>query len=137
MPNHYSMKLPTDCVIHDPCFLRMQVELHFAQDHLGSEFRTLSGKHLYFSIAQSLLEQQNTNSRQSLKVLSAPFTDRIIRDRIREFESGGLIQLIHGDNDKRTKYLMPTQQLLHKINQHMKLLRQISERHMILVEKLQ
>lgn len=54
----YSMKLPADCVISDPYFLRMQVELHFAQDHLGSEFRTLSGRHLYFNIARLLLAQK-------------------------------------------------------------------------------
>ena len=135
MPDPYLMTIPTDCVVHDPCFLRMQVELHFAHHHLGSEFRTLSAKHLYFNIAQSLLAQQDTKSRQPLKVLSHPFTDRIIRDRIREFECSGLIQVIYGENDKRTKHLIPTQQLLHKLNHHMKLLRQISERHMYLVEK--
>jgi hypothetical protein len=136
MPDPYLMTIPTDYVVHDPCFLRMQVELHFAHHHLGSEFRTLSAKHLYFNIAQSLLAQQNTKSRQPLKVLSHPFTDRIIRDRINEFECSGLIQVIYGENDKRTKHLIPTQQLLHKLNHHMKLLRQISERHMYLVEKI-
>lgn len=129
------MTIPADCVIHDRRFLRMQVEMHFAQDLLGSEFRTLSGKHLYFNIAQSLLKQENTKPSQPLKVLNSPFSDRIMRDRIKEFESSGLIQLIHSDNDKRTKHLVPTQKLLEKLNQHMKLLRQISERHMILVEK--
>lgn len=58
-----------------------------------------------------------------------------MRDRIKEFEIGKLIQLIHSDNDKRIKHLVPTQNFLEKLNQHMKLLRQISERHMILVEK--
>ena len=135
MPHPYSMTAPDDCVIQDPHFLRMQIEMHLANDHLGGEFRTLSGRHLYFNIAQSILDQQTTKSRQSLKVLSDPFTDRVIRDRIKEFERGGLIQLIRSDNDKRTKHLVPTNKLLHKINQHMNLLRQIGEQHMLLIEK--
>jgi hypothetical protein len=132
----YAMTIPVDSTIQDPNFLRMQIAMHFAHNLQGNELRTLSERHLYFNIARGLLDHQNTKQWQPLKVLSDPFTERILRERIKEFESVGLIQLINSDNDKRTKHLVPTQEFLLKLNEHMKLLRQIGERYMFFVEKV-
>lgn len=122
--------------IHDPQFLRMQIDLHRVQSPMHHELRTLCGRHLYFHIAQTLHEHPANSQCQSLKRLNDLFTERALRQRIREFELSGLVQLNYSTIDKRTKHLVATPKIIRWLNEHMQLLRHTSERHMHLIERI-
>lgn len=95
------------------------------------------GRHVYFSIAAELLSNPEEAGVRSLKqVLKHPgHTDRAIRLKLREMERMGLITSDYSNDDKRVRYVVPTEKLIEIIKNHAKYYRSLLERNFILLEK--
>jgi DNA-binding MarR family transcriptional regulator len=99
--------------------------------------KTVVGRHVYFSIANQMLEKTNAQSDRSLKqVLTHPgYTDRAIRMKLREMERMGLIESKSSDIDKRVRYVMPTPKFEQLVETHAKVYRSLLEKEYIILEK--
>jgi DNA-binding MarR family transcriptional regulator len=99
--------------------------------------KTVVGRHVYFSIANQMLEKNNDQTDRSLKqVLTHPgYTDRAIRMKLREMERMGLIESMSSDIDKRVRYVLPTPKFEQLVETHAKVYRSLLEKEYILLEK--
>ncbi len=99
--------------------------------------KTVIGRHVYFSSANLMLDQTNTQSDRSLKrLLTHPgYTDRAIRMKLREMECMGLIESVSSDVDKRVRYVLPTPKFEQLVETHAKVYRSLLEKEYILLEK--
>ncbi len=99
--------------------------------------KTVVGRHVYFSIANQMLEKSSNKADRSLKqVLNHPgYTDRAIRMKLREMEEMGLIESVSGDIDKRVRYVLPTPKFEQLVETHAKKYRSLLEKEYILLEK--
>lgn len=73
--------------------------------------QTISGRDLYFLIAATLLTDADGKP-QSLKLLSGRITDRATRNRMREFQELGLVEVIDNEDDARTKRVVATEKFI-------------------------
>jgi hypothetical protein len=129
-------KLSKD-VIHDSCFLRLLLALNRWSGSSENQFQTASSQDLFYLIAEFLLDKTQAPKYQTLKFLNGRFTDRAMRQRIREFELLGLITTIRNPIDVRTKQLVPSDQFIALLNTHVRLQRQLCGQHMHLIDKVQ
>jgi DNA-binding MarR family transcriptional regulator len=99
--------------------------------------KTVVGRHVYFSIANQMLEKTNDQADRSLKqVLTHPgYTDRAIRMKLREMERMGLIESMSSDIDKRVRFVLPTPKFEQLVETHAKVYRSLLEKEYILLEK--
>ena len=123
-------------VVHDPSFLRMLIDLNHWEGSTHNEFQTESSRELFFQIAESILSGTQAPKYQTLKFLAGRLTERAMRQRVREFQSLGLVTVTPSLLDSRTKQLAPTSEFIVKLNQHVLLKRQITDRHMFLIDKV-
>jgi repressor of nif and glnA expression len=80
---------------------------------------TQAGRYLYLNIAKQLQEQRGGSS-AFLKGIyyNKDLSERALRYKIREFEEDGLIEFETHSDDKRTKKILATPELLKKLNAH-------------------
>jgi hypothetical protein len=97
---------------------------------------TLTGRHLYFRIAQRAVGDRSLLSR-ALKDLmyGSGFTEKGLRTRMREMEAGGYIASVSGEHDARSKCLMPTEKFYEAIYLHADEVRRIFEKDFLMIEK--
>lgn len=97
---------------------------------------TLTGRHLYYRIAQRAVGDRALLSR-ALKDLmgGSGYTEKALRTRMREMEKAHLIESVNGEDDGRSKYLMPTEKFYESIYLHADQVRRIFERNFLLIEK--
>ncbi len=97
---------------------------------------TLTGRHLYYRIAQRAVGDRALLSR-ALKDLmgGSGFTEKALRTRMREMEKAHLIESVSGEDDGRSKYLMPTEKFYESIYLHADQVRRIFEKNFLLIEK--
>lgn len=96
------------------------------------------GRHVYCCVAKRVLSGNAENEDlYSIKSLfsTANFTDRAIRLKIREMESLGYLKSIVNDADKRSKKLIPTEDLIILINDHSEMLDRFLQRDFFIIEK--
>lgn len=129
------MAKPSTHVIHDPRFLRLLIDLQRGEGVAPDGLHIPSMRELFFRVAESLLDDAQASKYQTLKFLSDLFTDRAMRQRIRDFEALGLITVQANSNDTRTKQLVPTHAFFSYFNRYVALQRQVCERHMHLIDK--
>jgi DNA-binding MarR family transcriptional regulator len=111
-------------------------ELHeWELDH-APMLSSLTGRHLYYRIAQRAVGDRTLLSR-ALKDLmgGAGYTEKALRTRMREMEKAGLIEAVSGEEDGRSKYLMPTEKMYEAIYLHADQVRRIFEKNFLLIEK--
>lgn len=111
-------------------------ELHeWELDH-APLLSTLTGRHLYYRIAQRAVGDRALLSR-ALKDLmgGAGYTEKALRTRMREMERAHLIESVSGEEDGRSKYLMPTEKFYESIYMHADQVRRIFEKNFLLIEK--
>ena len=111
-------------------------ELHeWELDH-APLLSTLTGRHLYYRIAQRAVGDRALLSR-ALKDLmgGSGYTEKALRTRMREMERANLIESVNGEDDGRSKYLMPTEKFYESIYLHADQVRRIFERNFLLIEK--
>ena len=128
------MQSSEDKTINDPNFLRILIEINQWEDKHGRELQTVSGRGLYFRIVSTLLND-TTNKKQPLKLLSGRITDRATRNRIREFQALGLVKVLGGDQDARTKRVMPTEKFIERLNSHSQMFRWFCNKHYLMLDK--
>lgn len=97
---------------------------------------TLTGRHLYFRIAQRAVGDRTLLSR-SLKhlMVGSGFTEKALRTRMREMEKNGYISAVNGEEDGRSKYLMPTEKFYEALYLHSDQVRQIFNKDFLLIQK--
>lgn len=111
-------------------------ELHeWELDH-APLLRTLTGRHLYYRIAQRAVGDRALLSR-ALKDLmgGSGYTEKALRTRMREMERAHLIESVNGEDDARSKCLMPTEKFYESIYLHADQVRRIFEKNFLLIEK--
>jgi DNA-binding MarR family transcriptional regulator len=111
-------------------------ELHeWELDH-APLLSTLTGRHLYYRIAQRAVGDRALLSR-ALKDLmgGSGYTEKALRTRMREMERAHLIESVSGEEDGRSKYLMPTEKFYESIYLHADQVRKIFEKNFLLIEK--
>jgi hypothetical protein len=97
------------------------------------ELQTISGRNLYFRIAASYLNDPDMP--QHLKLLQGGVTERATRQRLREFEEQGLIEILCNESDQRTKRAKPTEKFLMHLNQHMDLFKHMCGQQFWMLDK--
>ncbi len=112
------------------------VELHEWELGNAPLLNTLTGRHLYFRIAQRAVGDRSLLSK-ALKDLmgGAGYTEKALRTRMREMESQGFIASVHGEEDARSKYLMPTEKFYEAIYLHADQVRRIFDKNFLMIEK--
>ena len=97
---------------------------------------TLTGRHLYFRIAQRAIGDRALLSK-ALKDLmgGAGYTEKGLRNRIHQMEKEGYIVSVNGEEDGRSKYLMPTEKFYEAIYWHADQVRRIFEKDFLIIEK--
>ena len=97
---------------------------------------TLTGRHLYFRIAQRAVGDRALLSR-ALKDLmgGSGLTEKALRTRMREMEKNGYVVSVNGTDDARSKYLMPSEKFYEAIYLHADQVRQIFEKDFLMIEK--
>lgn len=128
MPNEFENS------VNEPILLRVMIQMHDWENRQLQELQTLTGRELYFRIAEVCL---NDSQPPQLKLFHGRSTERAMRQRMREFEELGLIDVLNNMSDQRTKYLVPTEKFLEHLNQHLDLLRLFCDRRFLMVEKNQ
>lgn len=97
---------------------------------------TLTGRHLYYRIAQRAIGNRELLSR-ALKDLTvgSTYSDKALRTRMREMEVEGYIATVSCEDDARSKHLMPTEIFYEAIYRHADQVRRIFEKDFLLIEK--
>ena len=97
---------------------------------------TLTGRHLYFRIAQRAVGDRALLSK-ALKDLmgGSGYTEKALRIRMREMEAEGYIASVNGEDDARSKYLMPTEKFYEAIYLHADQVRRIFDKDFLMIEK--
>ena len=111
-------------------------ELHEWELDNSPLLTTLTGRHLYFRIAQRAVGDRSLLSK-ALKDLmgGAGYTEKALRIRMREMETDGYIASVNGEDDARSKYLMPTERFYEAIYLHANQVRRIFEQDFLMIEK--
>jgi DNA-binding MarR family transcriptional regulator len=111
-------------------------ELHEWELDNAPMLNTLTGRHLYFRIAQRAVGERELLSR-ALKELTGGvgYTEKALRTRIREMQRDGLIESLGGLDDGRSRYLMPTEKFYESIYIHADQVRRVLEKRFLLIEK--
>jgi DNA-binding MarR family transcriptional regulator len=97
---------------------------------------TLTGRHLYFRIAQRAVGDRSLLSK-ALKDLmgGSGYTEKALRTRMHEMERDGYIASVIGEEDARSKYLMPTEKFYEAIYLHADQVRRIFDKNFLMIEK--
>lgn len=96
-------------------FLKVICQLHEWESQHLDVTATQAGRYLYLNIARQLQEQRGGTS-AFLKGIyyNKDLSERALRYKIREFEDDGLIEFETNTDDKRTKKILATPELLSK-----------------------
>jgi DNA-binding MarR family transcriptional regulator len=86
--------------------------LHLAQSQ--------AGRYLYLSLVKQLIEEKRDQPSALLKGIyhNQDLSERALRYKIREFEEEGLIKFEANQVDKRSKKIVPTEDLLQTLESH-------------------
>ncbi len=128
------MQLPEPQGVSDPNLLQILIDISLWEVHQGRELQTISGRDLYFLIAATLLTDAD-GKLQSLKLLNGRMTDRATRNRIREFQELGLIDVVDNEDDARTKRVVPTEKFIRRLNHHLHMFKQLCGVRYLMVDK--
>jgi hypothetical protein len=121
--------------VNEPNLLRVMIQMHDWEVNQREELQTLTGRDLYFRIAEVCLN--DLQSTQQLKLFQGRSTERALRQRMREFEEVGLIHVSNNTSDQRTKCVVPTEKFLQHLNQHLDRLKFLCDRRFLMVDKNQ
>jgi len=128
------VRLPQEQCVSDPNLLRILIEINQWEDCNLRELQTVSGRDLYFRIAATLLGDA-AGKKQPLKLLGGRITDRATRNRIREFEALGLINVVDNEDDARTRRVIASDELIKRVNHHTQLFKQLCDKQYLMLDK--
>lgn len=119
--------------VHELDLLKVMLEIRNWEDVQLHEFQTISGRHLYFSLAETLLDEPNVSQR--IKQLRGQVTERATRQRIREFVELGLVEISNNQNDQRAKNVIPTRKFITHLNSHLAFFKMVCEQRFLMLNK--
>ena len=97
---------------------------------------TLTGRHLYYRLAQESVNSQCALTRAIKDVFgSMQYTEKALRTRIRQMEREGLIEAVTRPDDARSKQLVPTEKFTQLMTLHAEQVRKIVDKQFLLIEK--
>lgn len=120
-------------IVNEPNLLRVMIKMYRWEQSQRQEFRTLSGRDLYFRIASIYLDYPELA--KNFKQMFDPQTERVARLRMREFEGVGFIETSSNAMDLRAKQVIPTEKFLIYLNEHLKHFKKICNQHYLMIEK--
>lgn len=129
MPNEFVMP------VNDSNLLRVMIQMHDWEVRHQPELQTVTGRELYFRIAEGALS--DPQSPQLLKLFQVSSTERALRERIIKFEGMGLIEVSNNTSDKRTKRVVPTEIFLFNLNQYLDQFKKLCNGRFLMVDKNQ
>lgn len=111
-------------------------ELHEWELEFCPLLETLTGRHLYFRIAQRAVGDRALLSK-SLKDLigDSGYTEKGLRNRIIEMEEKGYIVSVVAKDDGRSRCLMPTEKFYEAIYWHAEQVRRLFNKDFLMIEK--
>ena len=127
------MTIPFKLQVHEPNLPRVMIQFREWEYGQLPALQTISGRYLYFRIAACYL--QGTQASQLLKVLQVGVTVHALRQRMREFEAMGLIQIQDCKSDQSTKKVIPTEKFLQHLKHHLEFLRYICDQKFLMFDK--
>lgn len=120
-------------LVHEPNLLRVLIQIHEWEDRQQQALQTLSGRNLYFRLASSYLDV--SQSPQQLKCLQGRTTERATRQRMREFQELGLVDISNHESDQRSKTAIPTEKFLLNLNQHLDQIKHMCDQRFLMLDK--
>jgi hypothetical protein len=110
-------------------------ELHQWEQDNSSVLSSMTGRHLYYKIAERAIGERSLLSGSLKKDLYAGshLSEKAIRLRMRELEQEGCIEAISSMSDARAKYLVPTEKFYESIYHHAEQTRRILSRYFHLI----
>lgn len=116
--------------------IALLAELHEWELTNAPLLSTLTGRHLYFRMAQRAVGDREHLSR-ALKDLTsgAGYTEKALRMRMRDMERDGYTEALNGLEDGRSKYLMPTEKFYQELYSHAAQVKQILRKNYLLIQK--
>lgn len=127
------MKSESESDVHALNLLRVLIQIHDWEDAHNDELKTMSGRSLYFRLAASYLDDPKMP--QQLKRLNGRLTERSTRNRMREFEQQGLMNINDSESDQRAKRAMPTKLFLKHLNDHLDMLKKMCDEKFVMLDK--
>lgn len=111
-------------------------ELHQWELENHPLLETLTGRHLYYRLAQESVKNKQVLTRALKDVFGGMhFTEKALRTRMRHMEREGLIEAVTRSDDARSKQLIPTDKFNHLMTRHAEQVRKTFDKHFLLIEK--
>lgn len=111
-------------------------ELHQWELENHPLLETLTGRHLYYRLAQESVSHEYVFKRALKDVFGGMhFTEKALRTRMRHMERQGLIEAVTRPDDARSKLLIPTEKFNQLMTQHAEQVKKIFDKHFLLIEK--
>jgi DNA-binding MarR family transcriptional regulator len=100
--------------------LQVICQLHEWENQHLDLVQTQAGRYLYLSLVKQLIEEKRDQPSALLKGIyhNQDLSERALRYKIREFEEDGLIKFEASRVDKRSKKIVPTEDLLQTLETH-------------------
>jgi hypothetical protein len=100
--------------------LQVICQLHEWENQNLGLVQTQAGRYLYLSLVKQLIEEKRDQPSALLKGIyhNQDLSERALRYKIREFEEEGLIKFEANRIDKRSKRIVPTDELLQTLEIH-------------------
>ena len=100
--------------------LQVICQLHEWENQNLGLVQTQAGRYLYLSLVKQLIEEKRDQPSALLKGIyhNQDLSERALRYKIREFEDEGLIKFEANRIDKRSKKIVPTEELLQTLETH-------------------
>lgn len=97
---------------------------------------TLTGRHLYYRLAQESVNNDHVLTRALKDVFGGMhFTEKALRTRMRHMEREGLIEAVTRPDDARSKQLVPTDKFNQLMTRHAEQVKKVFDKHFLLIEK--
>ena len=112
-------------------------ELYQWEQDNSPTLRSMTGRHLYYKIAERAIADRSLLSGSLKRDLYAgsALSEKAIRLRMREMERLGEIEAVSCLDDARAKYLMPTEKFYEAIFMHAEQTRRIFSKYFHLIER--
>ena len=100
--------------------LQVICQLHDWENQHLHLVQSQAGRYLYLSLVKQLIEARRDQPSALLKGIyhNQDLSERALRYKIREFEDEGLIKFEANQVDKRSKKIVPTEDLLQTLESH-------------------
>lgn len=120
--------------ISELSLLQALIKVNECEEALIAGMKTQSGRNLYFQMAATVIKEKSYSNNQ-LKTMKGKQTQRAVRQRMRDFQEKGLLEIRLSGKDRRMKKLVPTEKFLVQLNQHLTVVRKIYDEKFLMVEK--